>query len=198
MAQDFAKRRAPSKSKSKKPGSRKTSRAATRAKEKSESGWSWFFTGLCTGLFLAFIVYLAVLRPEVSSNGPGLAIDTGPVSAEEQNDNGRGNFDFYSYLPNAEVQVDVVPVEMTREEIREADTTQYLLQAGSFQNKEDAEGRRASILLLNMDANVAPGVVAGKTWHRVQVGPFTGRKAAEEARDALSSNNIDTIVLRVR
>ena len=51
---------------------------------------------------------------------------------------------------------------------------------------------------MNLDANVVPGIVAGKTWHRVQVGPFAGRRAAEEARDVLSSSNIDTIVLKLR
>src|SRR5690606_34846738 len=99
------------------------------------------------------------------------------------------------------VPVETVPTEAPQTasaETQEADMPRYLLQAGSFQNQQDAEGRRASIILLNLDANVVPGVVAGKTWHRVQVGPFNGRQAAENARDSLSANNIDTIVLRVR
>src|SRR5690606_38027650 len=43
------------------------------------------------------------------------------------------------------------------------DTRQYLLQAGSFQDRQDAENRRAKIILLNLNANVVPGVVAGRT-----------------------------------
>lgn len=78
------------------------------------------------------------------------------------------------------------------------DTRQYLLQAGSFQDRQDAENRRAKIILLNLNANVVPGVVAGRTWQRVQVGPFNGRQAAEAARALLSENNIDSIPLLVR
>jgi len=79
-----------------------------------------------------------------------------------------------------------------------ADMREYLLQAGSFQDQSDAESRRAKIILLNMNANVVPGVVAGRKWMRVQVGPFNGRLAAESARAILSENNIDSIPLIVR
>jgi cell division protein FtsN len=79
-----------------------------------------------------------------------------------------------------------------------ADMRQYLLQAGSFQDRQDAESRRARIILLNLNANVVPGVVAGRTWQRVQVGPFNGRQNAEAARALLSENNIDSIPLIVR
>jgi cell division septation protein DedD len=79
-----------------------------------------------------------------------------------------------------------------------SDTRQYLLQAGSFQDRQDAESRRAKIILLNLNANVVPGVVAGRTWQRVQVGPFSGRQNAEAARALLSENQIDSIPLIVR
>ncbi|MDR2213309.1 MAG: SPOR domain-containing protein [Pseudomonadales bacterium] len=79
-----------------------------------------------------------------------------------------------------------------------SDTRQYLLQAGSFQNRQDAESRRARILLLNLNASVVPGVVSGRTWQRVQVGPFNGRQSAEAARTLLAENNIDSIPLIVR
>jgi hypothetical protein len=79
-----------------------------------------------------------------------------------------------------------------------ADARQYLLQAGSFQDRQDAESRRAKIILLNLNANVVPGVVAGRTWQRVQVGPFNGRQSAEQARALLSENNIESIPLIVR
>lgn len=74
----------------------------------------------------------------------------------------------------------------------------YLLQAGSFQNRQDAENQRARIMLLNINANVVPGVVSGRTFHRVQVGPFADRRGTEEAREALSVNNIDSILLQIR
>src|SRR5690606_7684000 len=152
------------------------SRAATRVNHKTESSWSWFFTGLWTGLILSCIAYLAFLRTATESAAPALAVDSEVILTEEPGENGRCNLYFYSYLPNTEVQVDVVPVvpvetvptetpQTASAETQEADMPRYLLQAGSFQNQQDAEGRRASIILLNLDANVVPGVVAGKTWH---------------------------------
>lgn len=188
MARDYAKKRG--------TGKRSPSRSggAARGGGQRETGWSWFFSGLCTGLFLAFIVYLALERPPL--NSPAADGEDGIVT--EEGEETREGFDFYQYLPTAEVQVDVVPVDVARTTESEDDSQQYLLQAGSFQDQQDAEGRRASIILLNLDARVVPGMVAGKTWHRVQVGPFSGRQAAEEARQILSSNNIDTIVLKLR
>jgi cell division protein FtsN len=49
-----------------------------------------------------------------------------------------------------------------------------------------------------MNASVVPGMVSGRTYHRVQVGPFASRRNAEEARDQLSANNIDSIPLVIR
>ncbi|HTQ99416.1 MAG TPA: SPOR domain-containing protein [Candidatus Acidoferrum sp.] len=74
----------------------------------------------------------------------------------------------------------------------------YLLQAGSFQDKQEADERRAKITLLNMPAEIVPGVVSGRTWYRVQVGPFAGRSNTDEARKQLSANNIDSIPLLMR
>jgi cell division protein FtsN len=86
----------------------------------------------------------------------------------------------------------------TKSATASTDMRQYLLQAGSFQNRQEAENRRARIVLLNLSANVVPGVVAGRTWQRVQVGPFNGRQSADDARAVLSANNIESIPLIVR
>src|SRR5690606_12871884 len=74
----------------------------------------------------------------------------------------------------------------------------YLLQAGSFQNRDDAEKQRARILLLNMNTAITQGVVSGRTFYRVQVGPFPGRQSAEAARNALAENSIESIPLLMR
>ena len=188
MARDYAKKRGSGKRNTRSSG------GAAKVSEQRDTGWSWFFSGLFSGLFIAFIAYLALNRPAL----PPTVVDTDEAVAAEQSEEGREGFDFYQYLPTAEVQVDVVPVDITRNQEPVDDNQQYMLQAGSFQDQQDAEGRRASIILLNLNARVTPGTVAGSRWHRVQVGPFAGRQAAEEARQTLSSNNIDTIVLQLR
>lgn len=231
MAHDFAKKWHPGQA------GRRNTGAARRQPPSAGTHWSWYFAGLLSGLFVAFVGYLGILKPtpaeEVAAAGEEAAAVADATST-------RGAFDFYQILPQAEVAVNVEPVvveqplatafvppptntpqptvatqadsaQQQAAETRAApaqvavvQTTadegdvQYLLQAGSFQAREDAETRRASLILLNMQANVVPGTVAGKVWHRVQVGPFNGRGAAETARATLTANGIDTIVLRMR
>jgi cell division protein FtsN len=80
-----------------------------------------------------------------------------------------------------------------------AERTVYVLQAGSFKNGADADSVRASLLLLNMQANIET-VPAGnnQTWHRVLVGPFNNTKDLSQAKAILTRNGIDSIQLKRR
>ena len=69
-------------------------------------------------------------------------------------------------------------------------------QAGSFRRPEDADRRRAHVLLLGLDARIEGVDANGDRWHRVIVGPFEGRGPLDRARATLISENIDTLVLR--
>jgi cell division protein FtsN len=203
MAQDFAKQRqvAPT-------NRRNTVRAASRtAPESGTSHWNWFFSGIFCGFLVVGIGYLGIIKLDSE-------LTQAVQNANTTNTPNRPTFDFgfYGELANAQISVPVpqstpaagnVPGRVANE-LQVAATTLpielplYLLQAGSFQDRQDAENRRAKVILLNMSASIVPGVVSGRTWHRVQVGPFTGRDAAESARDLLSENNIDSIPLLVR
>jgi cell division protein FtsN len=211
MSHDFAKQRQA-------PAARaRPQRAATRTSEvpASQAHWGWFLSGIFCGFLIIGIGYLGLIKLDTaisetaqSTGAPGeparrLTIDYG----------------FYEDLANAEVAVPRpdVPAETTAGEVQRTpateepgapaqvaiaapaeDSVRYLLQAGSFQDRSDAENRRVKVLLLNMQANVVPGVVSGRTWYRVQVGPFNGRNAAEAARATLSESNIDSIPLLMR
>lgn len=104
MAHDFAKLRA-----TERPGPHRRGRgAAPRVSESAGSHWSWFFTGLFSGLFAAFVVYLALLKPtpaELGNVAGNSELAAAPVEEEEDR-----RFDFYDYLPAAEVAVNVEPV----------------------------------------------------------------------------------------
>jgi len=80
-----------------------------------------------------------------------------------------------------------------------AERTVYVLQAGSFKNGNDADSVRASLLLLNMQANIET-VPAGnnQTWHRVLVGPFSNTTELSQAKAILTRNGIDSIQLKRR
>jgi len=213
MSHDFAKQRQPQGARS------RPQRAATRLSETPGQGhWGRFLGGIFCGFLIVGIGYLGLIKLDtaVTETAQSAGAAGEPVV--------RPTFDFgfYDELANAEVEVPLpgVPGEQTEGNVdatmdaaaadpsatSEAPATvaqiensvRYLLQAGSFQDRGDAENRRVKVLLLNMEANVVPGVVSGRTWYRVQVGPFNGRSAADAARDMLSENNIDSIPLLLR
>ncbi|HWK55487.1 MAG TPA: SPOR domain-containing protein [Hyphomicrobiales bacterium] len=182
-------------------------RAATRTPPPASSHWNWYVAGVLSALFVVFIGYIGIANLGQDSTTEASAQ---PVVITEEN---IPTFSFYSELANASVDVGPAPALPATPDITPGTATTttpatttasteaqiaYLLQAGSFQDRQDAENRRAKIILLNMNATIEPGVVSGRTWQRVQVGPFQGRQSAEEARALLSENNIDSIPLIMR
>ena len=203
MAQDFAKQRTPQPQSARKNGKR-----AARPQHKS-AHWSWFISGIFAGIVLTGGGYLGFLRYQ-AMNPTALDANNSaqtPVALPDF------DFGFYNELATAEVTVrvpqdpatlvtgqatpDASPATQPAAAAQQA-AINYLLQAGSFQAKQEADERRAKITLMNMSAEIVPGVVAGRTWYRVQVGPFAGRDNAEAARKELSASNIDSIPLLMR
>ncbi len=202
MAQDFAKQRPPQQQ-----AARKSGKPTVR---RSSSHWSWFGTGVFAGMLLAVGGYLGFLHYQ--SLNPSTLETASQQAPTEQPD---FDFGFYQELATAEVAV-ALPADATTAAggavatnpgaagagqpatPQQAAVPNYLLQAGSFQDRQEAEERRAKITLMNMGTEIVPGVVAGRTWYRVQVGPFAGRDSAEDARKELSANNIDSIPLLMR
>ena len=133
MSQDFAKtRKTANKSSKKKPA-----RSATRPASTENKPWSWFYSGLFTGILLSVIAYFlpAQLRPDQGASNT-IAVNPGEQTTEESGT----DLDFYEYLPQAEVVVNVVPVEIAESALQEEiDPVTYFLQAGSFLDPNDAE-----------------------------------------------------------
>lgn len=188
MAQDFAKTRKPAA----RPGKSKPARAATRHAATDSRHWSWFFSGLFSGALLCVIGYFSLGQLR---DNPALISNTSPpVPGDEAT--GGTQLDFYEYLPQAEVAVNVVPVEVATS-ATEANPLTYLLQAASFLDPNDADELRARLILLNLDTRIQPTNLSGRTWYRVQVGPFVGRASVEAAENTLIQNNIDPIRMRI-
>ncbi len=99
---------------------------------------------------------------------------------------------FYQTLPDMKVKVNAKPVPITSQA-----AYNYVLQAGSFRNANEANQQRAEVLLLGLDATIETTVNAsGNTWHRVIVGPFTSRSQLNKARNSLANNNMPTLTLK--
>lgn len=193
---------------------RRSSRGASKhaGSQRQVPGWVWFFTGLTTGLFILFLYQLASVTPD---NRPTPAEETQTNQPEPEQDNDSQNsgprFDFYAVLPRMEVIVPKNEPEPARDKEHQKEGTQsddtlssgmrnrqFLLQAGSFRRIEDADRRRAELILLGLDARIQPVQLAsGDTWHRVMVGPFESTRTLHQAQDRLALDGIETLPIRV-
>jgi len=191
MSQDFAKtRKTANKSSKKKPA-----RSATRPASSENKPWSWFYSGLFTGILLSVIAYFlpSQLRPD---QGALTNIAVNPGEETTITEEPGTDLDFYEYLPQAEVVVNVVPVDIAESALQEEiDPVTYFLQAGSFLDPNDANELRARLILLNLETRIQDTSLQGRTWYRVQSGPFIGRNSVDAAQTTLIENNFDPIRL---
>jgi len=107
-------------------------------------------------------------------------------------------FDFYTLLPEQTIDLDVAP----NEPVVAADNSPpplsgfYLLQAGSFKQREDADRRRAQLLLLGLEPKIEETNGNNGRWYRVYLGPFASRAKLNKARSLTAAQNIDTLLLK--
>lgn len=153
------------------------------------NGLRAYLAGLGSGLFLAFILYLVTLPPDAPDGTveqPQPAA-TRPAPTPE--------YEFYTVLPNQEITVEVDPADMPKPR-SESPARQYLLQAGSFRQAEDADRRRAELLLLGLDPRVEETHGDTGRWYRVVLGPFESRSAMARARGLTAQQDIDTLLVQ--
>ena len=106
-------------------------------------------------------------------------------------------FEFYQMLKESEVNTSEVDVYKSTP--RDAKTEHsYLLQAGSFRSKADAERMRAQLILLGLP-NVHTDTSKssdGSLWYRVRLGPFDNRSRLSKAYDKLVQQNIQPLRIK--
>lgn len=75
----------------------------------------------------------------------------------------------------------------------------YLLQAGAFQNADDAEKVKAKLALIGMEANVQSANIPDKgVWYRVRLGPYHGADEMNTALNTLKQNGINAAPIRAQ
>jgi cell division protein FtsN len=168
-------------------GRKKPATSASHRKNKpaAPAPWAWFLAGLFCGVFLSGLTWLASQQPDpavVAAN-----------SAAEPEDRPKPRFDFYTLLPEQRIDVDIEPEAMAT---ATAGEDEYLLQAGSFKQPEDADRRRAQLLLLGLEATVEEATTDTGRWFRVYIGPFESRSRVARARSVTAQQGIDTLLLK--
>ncbi len=189
------------------------------------SGPIWLVTGVFCGLFLAFLLQLAGVSLAPGNAAPeqrpvAANSDTAAASTEQQpaDTKKKPRFEFYSMLPEAKVEVQEEadpaaaaastnsgsnrPARQSSSNDPEAESvaanngTRYVLQAGSFKRRDDADRLRARLLLMGLEVKVERvKMSAFDSRHRVLVGPFNSRRETAQVRNQLTSEKVDTLVL---
>ena len=130
---------------------------------------------------------------KTSKNGKQIS-DSNDSQTEDTNEKPR--FEFYKMLPGNEEPVTEKQFKKAAKQPSLKD--KYYLQAGSFQDTEDAENLKAKIAMLGMEAYVQSADLSEKgMWHRVRVGPFTKIDAINKARSSLLQSGIKANLIKV-
>jgi len=187
-------------------------RGSRRPKQKEGmSMWRWM---LITALIIGFVVFLFYLSSKGAqqtgsqpAGNPPVAEKPGDGSAAKPGDKTEQKieavpkpqgpqFDFYQYLPKKEIVVPDHEINTrTREErVGKAKASHYILQAGSYQDGEEADSLRAKLAMMGIESRIERTKVGSVVWHRVTLGPYTRMASVSVIRSRLRQNGIDVIV----
>lgn len=164
---------------------------------------------LTLGVSVAFLVALLKLAqepndPKASTTVADKNTATEALKVAPQNnaktadkqapDPQKGNFDFYTLLPDSKVTPGQVEAYISTPKDPKKKTN-IVLQAGSFRKLADANRLRAQLILVNLTDVVAEKTVSssGSVWFRVRIGPFSNRSTLNKAEDILAQQGIESI-----
>lgn len=173
-------------------------------------GWIWLLVGVALGVAGAAGYYIS--RPLASA--PITAIDDkSPVTGRrtvEIPPKKESRFTFYELLPKYEV---LVPKETLKPAPKPAAApanggtaapaatnsgARFLIQAGSFPARTDAEQQKANLALLGIESKIESVTIDNRdTWYRVRIGPERSEQKVRTILASLEENQIESQVIRV-
>ncbi|MDD5037382.1 MAG: SPOR domain-containing protein [Methylococcaceae bacterium] len=105
-------------------------------------------------------------------------------------------FTFYKILPEKEVIIPESEIKTLKQEESQGKkpAIQYLLQAGSFPNPQDADKLKTRLSAIKIKSRIESVKIENLVWSRVKIGPFASLADADRVRTYLRSNQIDSVV----
>ena len=163
-------------------GSKPASRKRKAPAKQPMPGWMWMLLGLTVGIVGAVVAYIVLApgpgggtgqgEPDTQQSIPAASDQTAQVQAPTKPQlppKQQARFTFYEMLPNLTLvprSDTYTPGERSKKDIS------YVIQAGSFADKSDAETRRAELILLGMEPAINKvRLPNGRTTYRVEIGP---------------------------
>jgi cell division protein FtsN len=174
---------------------------------------SGLLLGIVIGLVLGLAVALAVAwylnrgpspfvadtKPNEAASPPsavrGLPQQSAPAESAPKTE-AKPRFEFYKILPGKEEAV--TPQELKQRSAARPAGEVYYLQAGAFQNAQDADNLKAKLALTGLEASVQTAALPDRgTWHRVRVGPYRKVEEVNRAQAILKQQGIEAVLIRV-
>lgn len=113
---------------------------------------------------------------------------------DKKNNNMKKQYTFYSRLKDFNIEIPKTNRSTNQNDSYKNVT--YLIQAGSFKKRQQAEQRLVELKLLGLNPNVNDNINSrDELWYRVLLGPFTSRSEMANTRSTLISNSIEAMVM---
>lgn len=123
------------------------------------------------------------------------AQSSGPEAKPASVADAKPRFEFYKILPDAGEPVPEHQINQAAQ--RTSSQDKYFLQAGSFQNADDADNLKAKLAMLGVEASVQAADLPEKgTWHRVRVGPFSSAADGDRVRASLQQSGVQSSLIK--
>ncbi len=167
-----------------------------------------FLWGAAVGAFIASVAFMYVSAKQHKAAeladtphpDPHHAAHAAADSDEPGANTASEKYDFYHMLPNFEVVVPEKEKDVKRDLPAATKVERpgiYVLQVGSYRSEAEADGMRARLGKLGVDAKVQRVAVDADVWHRVRIGPISNLDELNKTRKQLQSADVDAIVIRI-
>jgi len=153
-------------------------------------GWIWLLTGLIIGLSATFF-------PKLNEHF-NQTDEAEAVSASTELET--RDFTFYTLLPEVDVVVDVAPRPSTDSAVKQPvdKSILFVLQMGSFKDKQEASRLQAQLILFGINAIIQDVRIDGSQWFRVTVGPSHDKAHLTQVQKKLAKKRITSRLFQVR
>ncbi|AXQ31492.1 hypothetical protein D0B54_23640 [Solimonas sp. K1W22B-7] len=188
-------------------GGRKQTRGRSGGGGSGMPGWVWLVFGLAIGLAVAAFVYIkrpssTMMSAEQASQAPAEPEEaTKPKKPSKEAlklpPKEKARFTFYELLPSEEV---VVPRgDKDAAKTASGDGSSYVIQAGSYRDREEADKQKATLALLGAESRIETVTIDGSdTFYRVRIGPLKDFGKVQILSSRLEDNGIQAMVVKVK
>lgn len=164
--------------------------------------WRWLLIMLLAAAFAGFVIYLRLATPTADKTPEAAHVmvrPQKPAAPPKPRKPFEPTFDFYTILPEQEVVVSEpeIKTRAREESIGKSTKAQYVIQAGSFRNRADAEKVKVRLAAMGIPAKIEAAQNGNTAWSRVKIGPIPTMTKVDAIRSRLHAQGIDAVVMQI-